>query len=370
MNISFLLETPTAFLSGIWWHRIEQPMRSLSKRGHAVAQTVIAKKLSEEELNFPDVVIFGRTYPPAYNPLGLMKEFKRRGKRVLYDMDDDFWQVAKDNPSVLVSNAFKDQYESMIKEADAVITPSRVLAKKFKKLVRGKPVYICPNGIDYTEYRERPHKREKLVIGYMGASSHWKDLHLVVEVLEELHKKHDFYFDIQGMCSGILESEMRIYERFLQGQFEPERNEFFKAALKFYDGLKTLRGGHTPFVIPELHATILAGLDFDIGLAPLEDTTFNRGKSCIKFYEYASTGTVTLSSDVLPYKDEVNYMAKNTKKDWMKKLEKLIVDEKFRKELLAKQQKWVRDNRSLEAIGVMWEVACQKEGGLKVLNQK
>jgi hypothetical protein len=54
----------------------------------------------------------------------------------------------------------------------------------------------------------------------------------------------------------------------------------------------------------------------------------------------------------------------------MKKLEKLIVDEKFRKELLAKQQKWVRDNRSLEAIGVMWEIACQKEGGLKVLNQK
>jgi glycosyltransferase involved in cell wall biosynthesis len=359
-----------AFQSGIWWHRVEQPMRAMSKRGHAIAQTIIRPQLTEQELSFPDVVIFARTYPPAYQPLALMKEFKKRGKRVLYDMDDDFWQVAKDNPSVLVSNAFKDQYESLIKEADAIITPSRILVKKFKRLIGKKPIYICPNGIDYAEYKERPHKRNELVIGYMGATSHWKDLQIIIEALSELYQKYDFSFDVYGMCSEPIESAMYMYGKYLQGQFEPEKNEYFRAALKFYDGMKQLHGRHTPFMPPELHPTVMGRVDFDIGIAPLEDTEFNRGKSCIKFYEYASVGTVTLASDVLPYKDEVNYRAKNTKKDWYNKLEKLIVDEKFRKSLLEKQQTWVKENRSLEEIGVIWEKACQKEGGLKVLNQQ
>jgi hypothetical protein len=84
-------------------------------------------------MQWPDTVIFGRVYPQHTDPIKIMRDYKRLGKRVLYDMDDDFWSVAKDNPSVNVSNALKDQYEGMIKEADAVITPSEVLAKKFKK---------------------------------------------------------------------------------------------------------------------------------------------------------------------------------------------------------------------------------------------
>ena len=35
-------------------------------------------------------------------------------------------------------------YEFMIKEADAIITPSQVLAKKFKKLAKGKKVTQHP----------------------------------------------------------------------------------------------------------------------------------------------------------------------------------------------------------------------------------
>jgi len=71
----------------------------------------------------------------------------------------------------------------------------------------------------------------------------------------------------------------------------------------------------------------------------------------------------------MPYKDEVGYRAKNTFKDWYKKLEKLIVDEEFRLKLGKQQQDWVKKNRSLEAIGLPWELAVQQPGGLKVLNQ-
>jgi len=63
-------------------------------------------------------------------------------------------------------------------------------------------------------------------------------------------------------------------------------------------------------------------------------------------------------------------VAKNTAKDWYNKLEKLIVDKEYRVKLAKEQQEWVRKNRSIEAIGLPWELACQLPGGgPRVYNQ-
>ncbi len=383
MKIMFIADRPDAYVHGIWFHRIRNPSEALTRRGHAVRQVAIGSEFKEEFLQWPDVVVFGRAYPNEYDPIRWMREFKKRGAKVVYDMDDDFWEIAKDNPSKIVGSALKDQYEGMSKEADAICTPSTVLAKKFKKFFK-KPVFITPNGVDLASiehngmtnpcsYLERPHNPDKpLTIGYTGAASHWKDLQLIGDVLGELAKKHEFQFHIYGLTGEPLEAAMYHYQKTLSMNFMPEKNEYYRSALGFYAQLKDLHLKHIPFMPPELHPTVLSAADFDIGLCPLEDTTFNAGKSCIKFYEYAAVGTVTVASDVMPYSDEVGYLAKNTKKDWYNKIEKLIVDKKFREELLVKQQTWVKKNRSLDAIGLPWELALQKEGikGLTVNSQQ
>ncbi len=381
-KIMFISDRPDAYIHGIWFHRIRNPEEALERRGHTCRTVSIGAEFPEEFLKWPDVVVFGRAYPDVFDPVKWMKEFKRRGKRVIYDMDDDFWEVASHNPSKLVSNALKLQYEGMIKEADAVITPSNVLAKKFKKYFK-KKVYICPNGVDVmsigpggemlvSAYNERPHQDKPLTIGYMGASSHYKDLQLIGEVISELSDKYDFLFTIYGLESIPMEAAMYYHRKNLRMNFMPEKNEMLRSAIDFQEQLKNVKLMHIPFMPPELHPTVLSKCDFDIGIAPLEDTVFNRGKSCVKYYEYASVGTPVLASDVLPYSEEVTYLAKNTKKDWYKKLEKLITDEKFRNDLAKQQQEWVKKNRSLEAIGLPWEIALQGEGvkGLTVANQR
>ena len=369
MRILFMTDSPTCWKSGIWFHRIEIPGQGLKSRGHGVMQVAIGKEIPDEYMEYPNTVIFGRTYPDYTDPIQAMRDYKKQGKRVLYDMDDDYWAVTKDNPSRFVSNVFKDQYEGQIREADALITPSKILAKKMQKLTH-KPVFICPNAIDYEIYKERPHEHKELIIGYMGAASHWDDIALVIDVLEKLTEKYDFYFVIYGMTGEPLEAAMHTYNRLLHSNLAPEQNPYFEKALKFWNKLNKLKTIHIPFYPPELHPTKLSLADFDIGLAPLEDTEFNRGKSNIKFYEYAAVGTVTLASDVEPYKSECNYLAKNTFKDWYNKLEKLIKDRAFREVLLQKQKKWVKENRSLEKVAVLWEKACQLPGGLPVLNQE
>jgi glycosyltransferase involved in cell wall biosynthesis len=272
-----------------------------------------------------------------------------------------------------VGNALKDQYEDMIRESDAIITPSVVLSKKIKKYFK-KPVFICPNGINYEIYKDRLEFRrdEKpfITVGYMGAASHWKDLQIVVDALEELSRKYDFFFTIYGLTGEPLEAAFYAYNKMLAGNYKPEQNDYFREALEFASRLENLKMLHVPFMPPELHPSVLARADIDIGVAPLLDTEFNHGKSCIKFYEYASTGTVCLASDVEPYKSEVNYRAKNTTKDWYNKLEKLITDPEFREKIRKEQAKWVQENRSIEAIGLDWELACQKPSkGPTVLSQ-
>lgn len=372
MKIAFFLDSPTPWNSGIWFHRNKTPSEALHTRGHFVRHFAIGNERPPKDiLDWPDTVIFGRTYPVGYDPIADMKAFKAAGKRVLWDIDDDFWAVRKTNPSVLVSSSLKDQYEGMIRECDAVTTPSPILAKKIKKLCKGKPVFICPNGINYEEYKERPRKNRDgdLFIGYMAASSHFDDMITAIEALEKLTEKYNFFFYLYGMTSEPFEAAMYNVQKVLSLNLQPEKTEQLNAMMDVYSRIKKTKMIHTPFMPPEIHPSILSSRDFDIAIAPLSDNEFNRGKSCIKFYEYAATGTVTLASDVEPYKDEVNYRAKNTVKDWYDKLEKLIVDVPFREKLQKEQSEWVHKNRSIQAIALQWELACQKPGGLKVHTQ-
>lgn len=372
-KIAFFIDSPTPWNSGIWYHRNKMPTEALMTRGHAVRHFAIGmERPTKEILEWPDTVIFGRTYPVGFNPIEDMKAFKRAGKRVLWDIDDDFWAVRKSNPSVLVSSSLKDQYEGMIRECDAVLTPSPVLAKKIKKLCKGKPVFICPNGINYEEYVERPraNRGNDLFIGYMAASSHFEDMPVAIEALELLSTKYDFFFYLYGLTAEPFESAVYNVRKILSLNLQPEKKEQLEHMLNIYNRIKNIKMIHTPFMPPEIHPHILSTRDFDIGIAPLADNEFNRGKSNIKFYEYAATGTVTLASDVEPYSTEVSYRAKNTVKDWYNKLEKLIVDKEFRDKIQREQSDWVKKNRSIEAIALDWELACQLPGGLKIVNQE
>jgi len=364
-----ILESPMAWKSGIWYHRVRTPALGLESRGHGTKQVAIGTTMPDEFMEYPSTVIFGRIYPEASKPIELMKAYKKQGTRVLYDLDDDIWAVDPANPSRNVSNVFKDQYEGLIREADAVITPSKVLAKKIKKLVKGKKVYICPNAIDFNDYHERPREHDQLLIGYMGAASHWKDLSLIVDVMEKLTEKYDFTFVLQGVTGGDFESEVLSCQKILAQNLQPEQNDYFQDFLAFANKLKKVKMYHLPFFLPEINPMKLSMADFDIGIAPLEDNEFNRGKSCLKFYEYAAVGTPCLASDVEPYKSECTYLAKNTFKDWYEKLEKLIVDKEFREKLAKEQQDWVKENRSMQRVALDWEMAVQKEGGLEVSNQ-
>ena len=353
MRVLFVTESPYSFLGGCWYHRNQVPAEGLKSRGHEIKFMTIDPNLPQEWIDWPEVVIFSRTY--AVDPLPIMRKFKLAGKRVIYEMDDNLWDVNPDNPSVSVSTEKRWQYEHFMSEVDAITTTTDVLKKKLEKF--NKNVFVCPNAIDPEHYKERDGNKGELIIGYTGAVSHWKDLEIIIEPLIELQGKYNFNFVLQGMVGSPLESEMFTMQHVLGMNLQPEKRRYMESALSLFNKMRALKYFHVPFYVPFLHSEALRRCNIDIGLAPLEEGEFNSGKSCLKFYEYASTGSATLASDVLPYNKEVGYCAKNNTKDWTEKLEKLIVDEKFRKELYEKQRKWVETNRWLRVVAPIWEKA-------------
>lgn len=361
MKILYITSSPYDFNNGCWFYRNHIPSKALEKRGHSTHMLSLmnGRDIPEDMLKFPDTVVFNRTY--GIDPLVTMRKYKKLGKRVVYETDDDLWTVNEDNPSVAISTEKRRQYEHLMEECDAITTTTPALAKKLRKF--NKNVFVCPNAIDYNLIKDTGREkmgREKGVIriGYSGAPSHWRDLEIITDVLIELQKKHNFQFVLQGMCGQPLEAEIWQYSQVLAYNLKPEKKKYLEGAVEWYRKMeKVERFSHIPFYPPIMYPRLMRALNFDIGIAPLLDNEFNHGKSCIKFYEYASVGAATLSSNVMPYKKEVGYCAQNTVKDWVAKLERLIVDEKFRKKLAEKQGKWVKENRDIKKVAELWEEA-------------
>lgn len=78
-------------------------------------------------------------------------------------------------------------------------------------------------------------------------------------------------------------------------------------------------------------------IDFDIGLAPLEDTLFTRSKSYIKALEYGALGIPVIASDVGPYReyveDGVTGFLVSKESEWIDRIRLLIDDPELRESM-------------------------------------
>lgn len=100
--------------------------------------------------------------------------------------------------------------------------------------------------------------------------------------------------------------------------------------------------------------------EFDIGIAPLADTPFNRGRSDIKVKEYASAGVCWLASPVGPYigLGEAQGGRLVDDGDWPQTLQTLVEDHQQRTALAERARSWAR-TRSIRHLGEVWERALR-----------
>lgn len=349
MNIFFLTETG----SGCYRWRSAIPAKYLRRRGHTVQIFSDDFRSSEP----PDVlVIFRAHYPGVYK---LVEWCKRHTIRVVFDTDDALDLVPRNNVNYRGLRDRLDLYEYLIEQADVVTTTTPILAADLRE--RNPRVVVLPNSADPEEWTVLPRassRQDGVRIGWTGSATHFHDLAAALPALRELQKRHPFTFVLQGICGDS------TLEEFYAGLCATHGKALSKSPLgksmnRFMEELRGIRYEFHPMVELERHAETVCELGLDIGIAPLVEDQFNQHKSCIKYYEYALSGAITVASRLLPYSAEVPITAKNSRQSWKETLEPLLYAD--REPLWRQQRDWVLTHRNMERNIELWEQVYRGE---------
>ena len=342
MNIFIFTESN----SGCYKWRTAIPVKYLERRGHTVR--VFSDQSATASVR-PDVMVFCKTHFAQAQPL--IEYCRKNSVRVAFDTDDALDLVPRENMNYQGVQQSLPAYRLLLAESDVVTTTTETLAAHLRK--SNPNVVVVPNSIDPEEWNRRP-RCEQVRIGWTGSPTHFADLPIALDAIRDLQKRHRFTFVMQGICRESTLEELR--ETLLRRRGK----QFFESAVgrafqHFLDRLRGIRYEFHPAVPTTEHPQKVCDLALDVGMAPLLDDSFNRNKSCIKFYEYAMSGAMTVASNVLPYSAEAPITAKNKRDAWIETLEFALTTDRER--LWRKERDWVLAHRNIEKTVALWENA-------------
>ncbi|MHA1586442.1 MAG: hypothetical protein ACTSUW_03795 [Candidatus Heimdallarchaeota archaeon] len=323
--------------------------KHLSMSGHQVFYN--SKSISVDYDDY-DVFIFNRFYR------GLVAEhirfLKENGKTIIYETDDNYEGIDESHAFVKIRKEAVKSSRELIKLADGITVSTTELKREILKKNPSADIHVITNALDFTEYPKRKNKNKKVKVGFQGSNIHVQDLLIVIDAIQQLQEEIEFDFEI----FGIDDRPFKELNKFCL-EYKKRKWQWIKDFPKLYEKLEEINYRHIPFCEYTEYRKKLATLDWDIGIAPLTDTLFNRAKSCLKFYEYAAVGTTTLASNVLPYNEEMEKedLVKNRHTKWKNKLRRLILDKKYREERLKKQEQFLINNKNIVDVIKQWESA-------------
>lgn len=354
----------------------------------------------EEWLKQYDVVHYHRAFGPYEKMEETLNRLDRLGITSFMDIDDH-WSPGPHHPAYLmIKNSGMDKkIEANIKSARNIITTTKIFADTIRKSTSAN-IFVLANAIDPNEkqFIPNPEKSDRLRIGWLGGSSHLKDLEILEGVVGRLKydgliDKVQFVvcgFDLRGVMTMIdsktgeqtqrpikpTESVWYKYEQIFTDDYNIVSNEYKTFLKKFkneeYHDIQNepYRRAWTKPISTYANNYNL----FDVSLAPIEEHTFNKVKSQLKVIEAGFHKKAIIAQDFGPYQiDLKSYYTKNTNKksneltvnkegnsllvptnknhkDWYKNIKKLIENPGLVKELSDNLYNTVKDTYSIEAV--------------------
>lgn len=275
-------------------------------------------------------------------------EAKKRGCRIVYDMDDSYIDVAPDNPAKEYTDACSmASIYKMVLISDCITTTNNYLAEKIREYYGHENVMVIPNSLDVHEQGWRPlekcNSKDNVVrIFWSGGHSHKEDLEVCFEAIDQILQN---YQNTEFITAGYLHPKI----------------EEFKRTRRYWRRHVDI-GGANEYVYFEA----LKDLDADIGIAPIVDSEFNKAKSNIKFIEYTMCWMPTVASRVGPYEESIchkedGFLPKNNTQDWYSCLSKLVESKGRRIEMVKKAREKVFKNWDINGVKDLWVKALIKK---------
>jgi len=278
---------------------------------------------------FADVVFIQRELL-SYNIFFLERLVWILNKNIIFDFDDSIF-LYKDEITSSIGKYLtkKDAFAETIKMSQKVICGNNYLANHVKKY--NKNIIVIPTVLDVEKYipaAEINNKKHPFVIGWMGTSGNLKYLLSLKNVFSEIQKKYP-------------DTILRIVtDNFL---FREEFSQVISTEVKKWSAVEEV--------------VDLQG--FSLGLMPLFDDKWTKGKCGFKILQYMATGVPVVASAVGVNKEIIqngkNGFLVNTDEEWKVKILEIIEnkDDAIKKFSL-EGRKRVETQYSVQAIFPIW----------------
>jgi glycosyltransferase involved in cell wall biosynthesis len=273
-----------------------------------------------------DIVHYHRTFGPYEEMSATTATLKSLGIKGIMDLDD-YWSPGTHHPAYLIikENGLDKKLVDNIKLAEYVMTTTPIFAKEMNKF--NLNTLVVPNAIDPTEkqYISNPEPSDRIRIGWLGGSSHLRDLEILKGVVsrlktEGLMDKVQFVlcgFDTRGTITTINQDTKEQQVRKIQ----PHESVWTKYEQIFTDDYSTVSPEYKAFLLkyskdewPNIAnepyrrvwtkpiSTYATNYNlFDISLAPLEENIFNKVKSQLKVIEAGFHKKALIAQNYGPY---------------------------------------------------------------------
>jgi glycosyltransferase involved in cell wall biosynthesis len=257
-------------------------VRVLSRWGHPSVRDSVSLRLRapEDDPVRPgtDVVLLQRTALAAGLTSSFLDALRERAIPLVLDLDDHLLLEDRDDP---LAGEPRAALAAALDAARLVLVPHDRLAAELEPRVRA--VAVVPNLIDERLFlagvTRRP-RRERgagpVQLVYVGSPTHARDLALLAPVMAELARRHPGAFELNVVGAEPPGPGQNWYRRVIVP-------DDCKPYPRFVSWLRERRA------------------EWDLALAPLVDTAFNRCKSDLKYVEYSALGLPGVYADLEPY---------------------------------------------------------------------
>jgi glycosyltransferase involved in cell wall biosynthesis len=317
------------FLRYLW------PAKQLLKMGYGVKvkDPRIHGEWTEENMmkdfEWADVIV--AFYPKTKSGLTLLEVCETMKKKLVVDVDDYAFALHPSNPaygfagmkdvdglwhdgvqySKVLAYQNHTRWMEVLRCCDALTVTQKYLGDQYGPFVGHHKIWVLPNCLYLPVYKkwERRAPKDRIRIGWQGGASHYEDL----QIMEKPMRK-------------ILDEFDNVDLVILGAPWKEQQENFPEAEIH-------------PWVDSDTFQLKLGSLDLDIGICPIVDSEFNKGKSNLKMIEYGVYGVPSVCSEIPdgPYnlppgldngKDRV--LVGNDEDDWYEALKRFVVDEEYR----------------------------------------
>lgn len=249
---------------------------------------------------------------------------KKSGTKIIYDFDDAIW-LEDLNPNQGIFNKLKTpgKVSKLIELSHRTIVGNEYLAS-YARLFN-QNISIIPSTVDFDKYvsLQSPNS-DSICIGWTGSFSTLKHFESVIEALEGIHQqfKEKVIFKVIGVPEYQTD---KIPIQSIPWSSESEVEDL---------------------------------AELDIGIMPLPDNEWTRGKCAMKGLQYMALGIPTIMSPVGINKEIIhegeNGMLAESTDEWVEKLSLLIEDSALREKLGKSGKQTVFENFSVQANKDKW----------------